>query len=85
MNFLINLETEEPDSKKIKLEPKQEETVTDEKTPESPEKPKLSKEEKRRLLFDKRTVGAKLDEELSDYFIRKSSTLSLKGYIEREN
>lgn len=78
-------ETEEPDSKKIKLEPKQDKTVTDEKTPESPEKPKLSKEEKRRLLFDKRTVGAKLDEELSDYFIRKSSTLSLKSYIEREN
>lgn len=78
-------EIEEPDSKKVKLEPKPEETDTKEKAPESPEKLKISKEEKRRLMFDKRTVGAKLDEELSDYFIRKSSTLSLKNYIEREN
>lgn len=76
---------EEPDSKKIKLEAKSEETDRKEKSPESPEKPKLSKEEKRRLMFDKRTVGAKLEEELSDYFVRKSSTLSLKSYIEREN
>lgn len=84
MKFL-NIEIEEPDSKKVKLEPKPEETDTKEKAPESPEKLKISKEEKRRLMFDKRTVGAKLDEELSDYFIRKSSTLSLKNYIEREN
>lgn len=81
----LNIEVEEPDNKKIKLEPKSEETDTKEKAAESPKKPKLSKEEKRRLMFDKRTVGAKLDEELSDYFIRKSSTLSLKSYIEREN
>ena len=48
-------------------------------------KPKLTKEERLALLFNKRTIGDKFDEELSEYFIRKSSVLSSKSYIEREH
>ena len=49
---------------------------------------KLSKEEARELrrqaLFAKRTVGQKFEQELSEYFARKSTLFALKTYIERE-
>jgi len=45
---------------------------------------KIDKEQKRINMFKKRTVNEVFDKELSDYFIRKSSVLSLKTYIERD-
>ena len=47
--------------------------------------PEMTKEQKRALIFDKRTVGEKFDREVVDYFVRKSSNLSLKSYVEREH
>ena len=48
----------------------------------------MTKEEKIRIqreqLFKKKTVGDKLNEEITEFFIRKSQILSLKLYIERE-
>jgi len=88
-----NLEPSEPQSKKIKVEQKEEneskpkETVEEKKEEEEPVV-KLSKEEQRRIklenLFKKRTVNEKFDQELAEYFIRKAQSLSLKDYIERE-
>lgn len=76
----------EPDAKKAKLESDElkSENKENEENESEPAKPKLTKEEKRALLFDKRTVGAKFDEELGEYFIRMSQNLSLKNYIERD-
>jgi coiled-coil domain-containing protein 55 len=78
-----DLEAEEPDAKKSKLE-----TNIIEKPKAEIEvkviEPKLTKEQKRELLFKKRTVDSKFDQELLDYFTRKSSHLSLKSYVERE-
>jgi DNA segregation ATPase FtsK/SpoIIIE-like protein len=78
----------EPLPKKSKEEePKTTETSNTDKDKEN-EAPTLSKEEKNRLrrekLFTKRTVGDKLDQEVADYFIRKSQFLSTKSYIEKE-
>ena len=75
---------EEPQSKKTKLEV-EEAVIKVEPVDEVEVKaPKLTMEEKRELLFKKRTVGSKFDDELRDYFIRKSTILALKSYIERE-
>ncbi len=82
----LRQESSEPQSKKIKVEQKADETV-EEKKEEEPVI-KLSKEEQRRIklenLFKKRTVNEKFDQELAEYFTRKSQHLSLKDYIERE-
>lgn len=55
---------------------------------EAESKPRLNPEEQRRLrriaLFTKRTVNEKFDQEISEYFVRKSQILSTKSYIERE-
>ncbi len=78
----------EPLPKKSKEEePKPSEMSNTDKDKEN-EPPTLSKEEKNRLrrekLFTKRTVGDKLDQEMAEYFIRKSQFLSTKSYIEKE-
>ena len=44
----------------------------------------MTKEERRAWLFTKRTVGAKFDQELSEYFMRKAG-MEKKSFIEREN
>lgn len=84
-------EAKEPLAKKSKEDEvvKTEEAVKNVKEEETNKEnePKLSKEERIRLrkekLFTKRTVNDKFDQELSEYFIRKSQ-LDLKTYIERE-
>ena len=78
----------EPLPKKSKEEePKPSEMSNTDKDKEN-EPPTLSKEEKNRLrrekLFTKRTVGDKFDQEMAEYFIRKSQFLSTKSYIEKE-
>ena len=45
---------------------------------------KEDKEQRRINMLKKRTVGSVLDQELSDYFNRKSTILAAKSYIERE-
>lgn len=90
----VGQETQEPEAKKIKEDEEKENEpiieVKNEKKTELEEtkiEPILSKEElrKQRLdkLFTKRTVGSKLDQELSEYFQRKA-ILTQKNYIERE-
>lgn len=87
----LNQKNEIPEEKKKnnKEEPENESNVEikSEKIVEKENSPVLSKEEikKQRLekLFNKRTVGAKLDQEMSEYFQRKA-ILSQKNYIERE-
>ncbi|RNA07189.1 nuclear speckle splicing regulatory 1 [Brachionus plicatilis] len=84
---------EEPDAKKIKQDQEKEnKPMVQIKTEEEEREEKiketlLSKEElrKQRLekLFTKRTVGSKLDNELSEYFQRKA-ILTQKNYIEKE-
>ena len=43
-----------------------------------------TKEEKWKRLFTKRTIGQVFDNELSEYYKRKSDLMSMKFYIERE-
>jgi hypothetical protein len=43
-----------------------------------------TKEEKWKRLFTKRTVGKVFDNEVKEYFKRKTDVLSFKFYIERE-
>lgn len=51
---------------------------------ETKEAQKVDKETKRLNMFRKRTVAEVFEAELSDYFNRKSTVLSLKNYIERD-
>jgi len=83
---------EEPEAKKAKIEVikveeiKVEEVKVEEvKEEEQVAVPKLSKEERRALIFNKRTVGDKFDLEVSEFFERKSTALAMKSYVEREN
>jgi coiled-coil domain-containing protein 55 len=40
--------------------------------------------QRRDQLFKKRTIDEKFEQELSDYFVRRSTVLSLKQYIEKD-
>ncbi|CAF0712039.1 unnamed protein product [Brachionus calyciflorus] len=75
----------ELEPKKMKHEETQKEEIKE--NIEPVEEIKLTKEEQRqqrlKKLFEKRTVGAKFDQELQEYFQRKS-ILAQKNYIERE-
>jgi len=83
---------EGPEAKKAKIEVvkveeiKVEEVKVEEvKEEEKVAVPKLSKEERRALIFNKRTVGDKFDLEVAEFFERKSTALAMKSYVEREN
>lgn len=77
-----NLDEEEKTKLEIKIEIeslKQEKILAEVKQAE-----KVDKETKRLNMFRKRTVAEVFDAELSEYFNRKSTVLSLKNYIERD-
>lgn len=79
---------EEPEAKKVKLEQVKSEEIKVEEIKKEEENvivPKLSKEERRALLFNKRTVGETFDKEVAEFFERKSNVLVKKSYVEREN
>ncbi len=76
---------EEPETKKPKFEVAENEVVVVEAKEEKMNVLKLSKEEKRALVFNKRTIGEKFDLEVAEYFARKCGLLQSKNYVEREN
>ena len=82
-------EIEEPVAKKQKTEDEEKEmdkvVPSEHVVEEKPEPKKIeTKAERWARLFDKRTVGKVLDNEIADYYHRKNNILSLKLYVERE-